>query len=268
MTYSTLADATTGPTLCIVLHDAAPSTRPACVRTLAAVRQVAGDVPVTILAVPRYHDEAPSAEFEAWLGERVRRGDELALHGCTHRDDGAPEGRLDALRRSQYTRGEGEFWALSRVEALARMDIGIAWFANNRWPLYGFVAPAWLLGPGARAALFERSFDYTATLRQLVHLPSQVAEISQSIVYSTASGWRRSASLAWNRLVDLAERRNPVLRIELHPRDADFVAVRRSWQAILQRALKHRRPSTIVDFMRRARSAEAGTVWMTTTRAD
>jgi predicted deacetylase len=268
MTYSSFADATTHPTLCIVLHDAAPSTRPACVRTLAAVRQVAGDVPVTILAVPRYHDEAPSAEFEAWLGERVRRGDELALHGCTHRDDGAPQGRLDALRRSHYTRGEGEFWALSRAEALARMDIGIEWFAKNRWPLHGFVAPAWLLGPGARAALLERSFDYTATLRQLVHLPSQAAETSQSIVYSTASRWRRSTSLAWNRLVDLAERRNPVLRIELHPRDADFVAVRRSWQAILQRALKQRRPSTIADFMRRAHSAEAGTVWTTTTRAD
>ena len=59
-------------TVCIVLHDAAPSTRPACLRTLAAVREVAGDAPVTILAVPRYHDEAPTPAFEAWLGERSR----------------------------------------------------------------------------------------------------------------------------------------------------------------------------------------------------
>jgi uncharacterized protein len=264
MTRSTLADAASGPALCIVLHDAAPSTRSACVRTLAAVRQVAGDVPVTVLAVPRYHDEAPSAEFEAWLGERLRRGDELALHGCTHRDDGAPQGRLDALRRSHYTRGEGEFWALSRREALARIDLGIEWFAKNRWPLSGFVAPAWLLGPGAREALVERPFEYTATLRQLIHLPGQQAETSQSVVYSTSSAWRRGTSLAWNALVALAERNNPVLRLELHPRDADFVAVRRSWQRILERALKRRRPSTVADFMRRARSPES--VWMTTTR--
>ena len=59
---------------------------------------------------------------------------------------------------------------------------------------------------------------------------------------------------------------NRVLRLELHPRDADFSAVRRSWQRILERALKHRRPSTVTDFMRHARPAEAGTVWMTTTR--
>lgn len=255
-------------TVCIVLHDAASSTRSACARTLAAVRDVAGDAPVTILAVPRYHDEAPSAELEGWLGERVRRGDELALHGCTHRDDGAPRDWLDGLRRSRYTRGEGEFWSLSRTEALARIDVGIAWFTKNGWPLAGFVAPAWLLGPGAREALVERPFEYTATLRQLVHLPAQDAVTSQSVVYSTSSAWRRTSSLAWNALVDRLERGNPLLRLELHPRDADFAAVRRSWQKILERALRSRKPATVAEFMRRARPADAAAVWMTTTTAD
>ena len=243
-------------TVCIVLHDAAPSTRSACVRTLAAIRDVAGDAPVTILAVPRYHDEPATAAFESWLGDRLRRGDELALHGFTHRDDGTPDGWLDGLRRSRYTRGEGEFWSLSRKEALARMDVGIEWFARNRWPLSGFVAPAWLLGPGAREALLERPFEYTATLRQLIQLPSQVAMPSQSVVYSTSSGWRRRMSLAWNAGVDLLERRNAVLRIELHPRDADFAPVRRSWQGILARALHKRRPATVAEFVRSARGRE------------
>jgi predicted deacetylase len=235
-----------------------------------AVADVAGSVPLTLLVVPRYHRETPTPAFERWLGERSRAGDELALHGWTHLDEGGgePAGWLDRLRRSHYTRGEGEFWSLSRSEALARMDIGIEWFARNRWPLSGFVAPAWLLGPGAWQALVERPFDYTATLRQLVHLPGQAAETSQSVVYSTSAAWRRASSLAWNALVDLAERRNPLLRIELHPRDADFTAVRRSWQRILERALRARRPSTVAEFMRRSRSGEAGTVWMTTTRAD
>ena len=256
-----MSDAAREPTVCIVLHDAAPSTRQACARTLAAVRQVAGDAPVTILAVPRYHDEAPTREFESWLGERARRGDELALHGCTHRDDGKPEGTIDSLRRSHYTRGEGEFWSLSREEALARIDVGIAWFAKNRWPLSGFVAPAWLLGPGAREAVVERPFEYTATLRQLIHLPGHSAVTSQSVVYSTSSGWRRRASVAWNAWVDLAERRNALLRLELHPRDADFPAVRRSWQQILARALHRRRPATVAEFMRRSRTGEAVTAW-------
>ncbi|MBV9889330.1 MAG: polysaccharide deacetylase family protein [Rhizobacter sp.] len=249
------------PTVCVVLHDAAPSTQKSCARVLAAVRQVVGEAPVTILAVPRYHGQAPSAEFEAWLGERARRGDELALHGCTHLDEGRPESAIDALRRSHYTRGEGEFWSLSRREALARIDLGIAWFAKHRWPLSGFVAPAWLLGEAAREALVQRPFEYTATLRQLIHLPSQVAIGSQSIVYSTSSGWRRQLSLAWNAGVDLLERRNALLRIELHPRDADFAAVRRSWQRILARALHKRRPATVAEFMRSSRQRDSTTVF-------
>ena len=258
-------------TVCIVLHDAATSTRAACVRTLAAVRDVAGDAPVTLLAVPRYHGEEPSTELEAWLGDRLRRGDELALHGHTHQDDGAPGDWLDRLRRSHYTRGEGEFWALSEEEATARIDAGVAWFAKNRWPLAGFVAPAWLVGPGAWAALAaRRRFEYTATLRQLVHLPGRQAVNSQSVVYSSSSSWRRSTSLKWNACVALAERGNPLLRIELHPRDADFSDIRRSWQAILERALRDRKACTVAAFMRATWPAEAGpsTSWQTTTTAD
>jgi predicted deacetylase len=210
---------------------------------------------------PRKSVQQHEREFEAWLGERARRGDELALHGCTHLDAGKPRGTIDSLRRSHYTRGEGEFWSLSRDEALARIDVGIDWFARNRWPLSGFVAPAWLLGADARAALLDRPFEYTATLRQLIHLPGQGAITSQSVVYSTSSGWRRRASLAWNAWVDLAERRNPVLRLELHPRDADFAPVRRSWQRILARALHRRKPATVAEFMRRSRAVGAATAW-------
>ena len=245
-------------TVCVVLHDVAASTQGACLRVLDAVRDVAGEVPATLLVVPRFHGETPSSDFERWLDERVARRDELALHGLTHRDDGAPEGWIDRLRRSGYTRGEGEFWALSRDEALARIDTGLAWFARHRWPLAGFVAPAWLLGPGAREAVAQRPFEYTSTLRQLVHLPDGPAITSQSVVYSTSSAWRRATSLAWNALVARGVRGNPLLRLELHPRDADFAPVRRSWQGILEAALADRTPATVADFMRRSRAAELG----------
>jgi hypothetical protein len=95
-------------------------------------------------------------------------------------------------------------------------------------------------------------------LRQLVHLPDGPAITSQSVVYSTSSAWRRGSSQLWNAIVARGVRANPLLRLELHPRDADFEPVRRSWQAILAQGLEDRTPRTVVDFMRRSRVAEAG----------
>ena len=253
--------------VCVVLHDVATSTRPACLRTLAAVAEVA-DVPLTLLAVPHYHGEASTRELEAWLTARSRCGDELALHGYTHRDDLPPRGWLDRLRRRHYTRGEGEFWALTEVDARQRIEAGIAWFRDHGWPLHGFVAPAWLLGAQAWGAL--DGFEYTSTLRQIVLLPGREQVTSQSVVYSTSSAWRRRSSLVWNAWVARRERANALLRIELHPRDADFVAVRRSWQSILQDALRDRQPVTVADFVTRCRPdaerhAAYGTPWQTST---
>jgi hypothetical protein len=73
-------------------------------------------------------------------------------------------------------------------------------------------------------------FEYTATLRELVHLPGGARVTSQSVVYSTSSagaGRARCSGTAWSRGWSAAIR---LLRIELHPRDADFAPVRRSWQ--------------------------------------
>jgi predicted deacetylase len=239
--------------VCVVLHDVAPSTRAACMRTLAAVAEVA-DVPATLLAVPRYHGEPATFELVEWLGARRRRGDELALHGWSHRDEQAPAGLVDRLRRRVYTRGEGEFWALSEREATRRIEAGVAWFRENDWPLAGFVAPAWLLGPGAWQALATQRLEYTATLRELVHLPGRARVKSQSVVYSTSNAWRRRTSLLWNAAVARLERANPLLRLELHPRDADYADVRRSWQRVLERALRDRRAVTVADFMRHDRA--------------
>ena len=240
--------------VCVVLHDVAASTRAACMRTLAAVAEVA-ELPTTLLVVPRHHGEPATPELLEWLRLRSRKGDELALHGWSHRDDLAAAGFVDRLRRNVYTRGEGEFWALSEREATRRIEAGIAWFREHGFPLAGFVAPAWLLGAGAWEALAMQRFEYTATLRELVHRPGRRAVASQSSVYSPASAWRRQVSLLWNGMVSRLERRNRLLRIELHPRDADFAPVRRSWQRALERALGDRRAVTVADFMRHDRAA-------------
>jgi hypothetical protein len=244
------------PSLVVVLHDVAAATQAACQRMLAAVRQVA-DVPVTLLAVPRWHGEPSTRTFSDWLDDRRMHGDEVALHGLTHLDEGVPAGLVDHLRRRHYTRGEGEFADLSAGEAMQRIDAGARWFSRRGLVLRGFVAPAWLMSPGTWEALGHVELSYTCTLRRIVLLPERRAFVSQSIVYSTSSAWRRRTSLAWNAVVAASLRRNPLLRLELHPNDGDHPAIRRSWQRLLERHLAHRQPRTLAEVAMQLRLPDA-----------
>lgn len=238
--------------LCVVLHDVADATLADCDLLVAAVREVAA-VPLTLLAVPQYHGRTASRSLEQWLGQHQRMGAELALHGFVHLDAGQPAGGVDWLRRRIYTRGEGEFWALSAAEARWRLAEGAAWFQRNGWPLKGFVAPAWLLGPGAWQALRhpgpgEPRFSYTATLRKLYPLQPDAASLAcRGMVYSSSTAWRRSMSVAWAAINRATLRQAPVMRLELHPADARHRNIRRSWQRALEAGLRHRQAATVAD---------------------
>jgi predicted deacetylase len=231
--------------VCVVLHDVADATLAACERVQRALDEVA-PVPLTLLAVPRYHGQPASAALEAWLGAQQATGHELALHGWTHRDDGQPRGLLDRLRRRVYTRGEGEFCDIAAAEAAWRLQQGRDWFAQHGWALHGFVAPAWLLGPGAWAALrAQPAFGYTATLGHVHGLRDGRRWRSRGVVYSSSAAWRRGASVAWAAFNARSLRANPLLRLELHPADADHAGIRGSWQRVLEGALREREPMTM-----------------------
>ncbi|MGE5384568.1 MAG: DUF2334 domain-containing protein [Betaproteobacteria bacterium] len=233
----------------IVLHDVAPATWPACQRVLQCVAAIA-PLPVTLLVVPRYHRNPPDLPVDAWLAwldAAAARGDELALHGYTHLDEGQPQGWVDRLRRRCYTAGEGEFSSLSHTEAAWRLKAGLRWFRQHDWPLHGFVAPAWLMSEGTWTAIRELRFAYTCTLSRLVAFPSGRSLQSQSIVYSTRAGWRRSLSLPWNAMVARRQRQAPLLRFELHPGDADYDAIRDSWTGLLRHALADGRRAVTLD---------------------
>ena len=244
---------TTTRRLCVVLHDVAPATWPACVRVLDALQRI-GDFPVTLLAVPRYHGEARDAAFERWLCERAARGDEVALHGYTHLDERRPRNPLDWLRRRCYTRGEAEFWDLPFDEAARRLDAGVQWLRSLGLPPAGFVAPAWLLGPEGWRALRGQPFDYTCTLRRFYLLPERHALACRGQVYSTASAWRRGASLLWNAALARLQRRRPVVRLELHPGDAQHPRLQRSWQRLAREQARSRQACTLQQLARELRA--------------
>lgn len=236
--------------LCVSVHDVAPATWPYCLRVIQAVREVA-DVPLTLLVVPAYHGACSAQpDFEAAMSAQLGAGNELALHGYFHVDPGVPGNIADWLRRRVYTAGEGEFCALSETEANERLTLGRRWFDANGWPLAGFVAPAWLLGPEAARALRARNdLTYTSTLTELIVLPEGHAIRAPCLTYSVRQAWRRPTSIAWNSLLAAVTARVPVLRLGLHPRDAEYKSVRRSWQRLLERALSERVAVTKADFI-------------------
>lgn len=242
----------TEPRICIVVHDVAPATWPRCRKILDLLSKI-DDFPVTLLAVPHFHGGARDSAFERWLRHRASRGDEVALHGYNHLDTAPPRNPLDWLRRRVYTRGEGEFAELDAAEAASRLQSGVQWLAELDLYPAGFVAPAWLLGPAAWQALRQQAFEYTCTLRRLYLLPGEHSIDCRGQVYSSSTAWRRALSVPWNESLAWLQRRQPVVRLELHPGDL-HPHLRRSWHWLAHQQTRHRRVCTLRTLARELRA--------------
>jgi predicted deacetylase len=239
------------------LHDVAPATWLSCRRVLAAIREVA-DIPVTLLVVPAYWGRCSALVrgFENAMTHQLERGNELALHGYFHQDLGVPRSALDWVRRRVYTAGEGEFCALGEQEAAERLLLGQRWFAANRWPLFGFVPPAWLLGPEAwKAVRACPQIQYVTTFSQIHALRAGMSIPAPCLTFSSRTPWRRVLSFVWAS-AGLRQCQASVVRLALHPRDATFSSLRHAWQARLASLLEDREAVTKAEFVRRAVSSE------------
>ena len=224
-------DSSVQRSLMLVLHDVAPETWADYQPFVEAVDAM-GDVPMTWLVVPDFHHRnalARSPVFCRLLERRLARGDELALHGFYHCDDGpAPSGLQDFFMRRVYTH-EGEFYGLDEQEALQRLEAGLATFAEQGWPVAGFVAPAWLMSEGTRQALRRLPLRYTSTPQHLYRLPDFTAIAAPGLVWSARSAWRRGMS---RMVCDWQARRwreANTLRLGLHPVDMRHADSRDYW---------------------------------------
>ena len=238
--------------LCVSIHDVAPATLDACRTIAAAVSGVDARIPLTLLIVPRYHGAAGETPpvYRAWIDERLSRGDALALHGYTHRDE-APPARGRAVTRRVYTAGEGEFSALTEAEAAGRIARGRAWLAEHGWRADGFVAPAWLLSDGAWSALRNSGFSYTTTLTGIHALPHGRSFPAPTVVYSARSRLRRATSRVWNAALAVGTRHAQVVRFGFHPADAEHPALMRHAVALLEQIARRREPLTKSECARR-----------------
>ncbi|WDY58968.1 DUF2334 domain-containing protein [Pseudomonas sp. PSKL.D1] len=223
----------------LVLHDIAPETWPDYEPFVQAVDEM-GNVPMTWLVVPDFHHRnllARAPTFCKLLDRRLARGDELALHGYFHADDGpSPRTPGEFFMRRIYTH-EGEFYALDQLQALQRLEEGLALFDRQGWPVAGFVAPAWLMSPGTRQALCQLPLRYTSTPRHLYRLPDFTAFEAPGLVWSARSAWRRGLSRVVCDWQCRRWRTAETLRLGLHPVDMRHRSSRNYWLRTLDALL-------------------------------
>lgn len=205
-----------------------------------------------MLVVPNHWGDAPirpGSPFARRLRGWADAGIEMMLHGFYHRDDCRHMNRADRLRGSFMTAGEGEFLGLSRKDAAARIGEGRALLEDviGR-PIDGFVAPAWLYGPGALEALADCAIPL-AEDHMRVWSPATGERLARGpvITWASRSRWRLASSLA----AAAALRRAPlgVLRIGVHPPDIHHPALVRSIDKTFVAALRTRRAGRYADLL-------------------
>jgi len=232
----------------IEIHDVAPTTWSRCEALFERLDAI-GATRTTLLVVPFYHrvvaiDRAPA--FMDAVSMRIARGDEVALHGFVHVDEASPPRSMRGfVERRVLTRREGEFAAIDATDARDRLARALAIWQHTGWEVGGFVPPAWLLSRDARDALTsDAPFDYIALRRGIVQLQPRRWVATDLLCYSSTSAPRRSLSRMCILLARARASPARLLRIALHPQDAESSDVLDHWQRIIATVLDGRRAVT------------------------
>jgi predicted deacetylase len=206
---------------------------------------------IAMLVVPNHWGDSPivpGSPFATRLRGWADEGMDMLLHGYFHRDSSLHRGAADRIRARILTAGEGEFLGLDRSAASRRVADGRALIEDvigRR--IDGFVAPAWLYGEGALAALEDCRIPL-AEDHWRVWSPATGSELARGPVITWAS--RTPLRLASSLAAAAALRHVPirVMRIGVHPPDCGHPALVRSIERTFRAAGK-RRPVRYSDLV-------------------
>jgi predicted deacetylase len=232
------------------IHDVSPRFEREVDMLAQRIERATGSARFAMLVVPNHWGSAPiagNAAFQRRLRGWADAGIEIFLHGWHHRDD-QPTG----FKARHLTAGEGEFLHLDRAEAERRLVEGrkLLEDATGR-QVAGFVAPAWLYGDDARAALADLRFPL-AEDHFRVWQPADGAVLAKGPVISWASRSRAriASSLLFARLARTALQRQRVVRVALHPGDTGVPSLLTSIDRTLRRFARTHRPAGYADLLR------------------
>jgi hypothetical protein len=233
------------------IHDVSPRFEGEVDRLLDLLAPFVGGS-LAMLVVPNHWGDAPivpGSAFATRLRAWADGGIEMFLHGFTHRDENVHKGAANRVRARLMTANEGEFLSLSQSEASSRIARGRKLIEDliGR-SIDGFVAPAWLYGEGALAALHEAAVPI-AENHFKVWSPASGEQLARGPVITWAS--RTPARLASSLLAAAALRSAPieVLRVGVHPPDVRHETLVRSIAKTMRIAAQGRRAARYCDLL-------------------
>lgn len=237
------------------IHDVGPRFEREIDQLAEQLSRILGGPKFAMLVVPDHWGEAPLAAnpaFQRRLREWADAGVEMFVHGWFHKDQAEHWGAA-SLKAKHLTAGEGEFLGLTRAEAGRRMADGrkLVEDAIGR-SAAGFIAPAWLYGPGAMAALADTGFAL-AEDHMKVWQPATGMVLAKGPVITWASRTRprQLSSLFFAGLARAVLHPQKVMRIAVHPGDTAVPALIESIEATYAAFAKHRPAGRYADLLSR-----------------
>jgi predicted deacetylase len=214
----------------VSVHDVSPATADETARWCADADNLG--IPVSLLVIPGpwrggQLDEQP--EYARVLQQRMVHGDEIVLHGWSHR--AGPEGsRLRRTIGRVVARGAAEFAALDERQAAARLRAGTDVLERLELPTVGFTPPGWLASPAAERALARAGFRYTTNHLGVRDLRQR--RLHRAFALSQrpggGAGTEQVAAALMRSWARLGARRRALVRIALHPDDLHRPGLRES----------------------------------------
>ncbi|MEQ1498738.1 MAG: polysaccharide deacetylase family protein [Novosphingobium sp.] len=218
-----------GKLLLASIHDVGPRFEREVDQLAELLCGILGGPRFAMLVVPDHWGEAPLAgnpAFQQRLRDWADLGVEMFVHGWFHKDR-AEHSRATALVAKHMTDGEGEFLGLSRDVAAQRMADGRKLIEDviGR-EVAGFIAPAWLYGEGAHAALAQSGFALAEDHMKVWRPASgQVLAKGPVITWASRSVPRQISSRMVAAIARHALHPQRVMRIAVHPGDTAVPAL-------------------------------------------
>lgn len=240
--------------LLVSIHDVAPCFETQVDRLADRIEAHVGPARFAMLVVPDHWARAPlsaAPAFQARLRRWAEAGVEMFVHGWYHRDDSTHSGAA-GLKARHMTAGEGEFLGLSYDEALSRMGDGKALVEDIiGMPAAGFIAPAWLYGPGAMAALAECGFALAEDHFRVWRPGHEDTPLTRGpvITWASRSTMRTASSLLVAGLARHGLQGQRTVRVAVHPGDVTKPSIERSIDATLAAFTRRRKAARYRDLL-------------------